>query len=55
VRVEGLILATYLPVMKRRTFLEVISAGAAGVLAGGSYKGRRMNYEVGREIECITM
>jgi hypothetical protein len=35
-------------------FLEVISAGAAGVLTGGFYEGRRKNYEVGREIQCIT-
>jgi hypothetical protein len=41
--------------MRRRTFLEVISAGGAGVLTGGFYEGRRMNYEVGREIQCITM
>jgi hypothetical protein len=35
--------------MRRRTFLEVIAAGAAGVLTGGSTKEevRRMNYEVG--------
>jgi hypothetical protein len=41
--------------MRRRTFLEVIPAGAAGVLTGGFYEERRKNYEVGREIQCITM
>jgi hypothetical protein len=41
--------------MKRRTFLGVVSAGAAGVVTGGFYEGRRMNYEVGREIQWITM
>ena len=44
-----------LPAMRRRTFLEVISAGAAGVLTGGFYEGRRMNYKVGREIQWITI
>jgi hypothetical protein len=39
----------------RRTFLEAYLAGAAGVLAGGFYEGRRMNYEVEREIQWITM
>jgi hypothetical protein len=32
--------------MKRRTFLELSLAGATGVLTGGFYEGRRMNYEV---------
>jgi hypothetical protein len=55
VRVEGLIAAAYFTAMRRRTFLQVISAGAAGALTGGFYEGRRMNYEVGREIQCVTM
>jgi hypothetical protein len=41
--------------MRRRTFLEASLAGAAGVVTGGFYEGRRMNYKVGREIQCITM